>query len=148
MAKMTEITNLTADVKSFTREKEVDLVGIASVDSYEEALEEMRPRYYIPDAQAVICLALQVPKPIVKQVVNRTTPYPYARFGIDLINDELDTIANQLSRFLAQNQAFRLKEELGTKPRVYYLPGHGQDVGRSPYQSGLRKLTWPAESNE
>lgn len=35
----------------------------------------------------------------------------------------------KLSRFLAQNSAFRLKEELGTRPRVWYIPGHGQDYG-------------------
>jgi dimethyl sulfoxide reductase iron-sulfur subunit len=33
-----------------------------------------------------------------------------------------------LSDFLRDNDAFRLKEELGTKPRVYYIAGHGQHV--------------------
>lgn len=37
----------------------------------------------------------------------------------------------KLSRFLSQNNAFRLKEELGTRPRVWYIPGHGQDYGRN-----------------
>jgi len=36
----------------------------------------------------------------------------------------------KLSRFLDENNAYRFKEELGTKPRVWYLPGHGQDFGR------------------
>lgn len=31
-----------------------------------------------------------------------------------------------LSEFLRANDAFRLKEELGTQPRVYYIAGHGQ----------------------
>ena len=31
-----------------------------------------------------------------------------------------------LSDFLRTNDAFRLKEELGTQPRVYYIAGHGQ----------------------
>ncbi|MBI2935600.1 MAG: hypothetical protein HYY31_02140, partial [Chloroflexi bacterium] len=35
----------------------------------------------------------------------------------------------KLSDFLAERNAFRLKEELGTRPRVWYLPGHGQDYG-------------------
>ncbi len=34
------------------------------------------------------------------------------------------------SRFRNENHAFRLKEELGTKPRVWYIPGHGQEFGR------------------
>jgi molybdopterin-containing oxidoreductase family iron-sulfur binding subunit len=33
-----------------------------------------------------------------------------------------------LSKFLRDNDAFRFREELGTKPRVYYIAGHGQDL--------------------
>jgi len=39
----------------------------------------------------------------------------------------------KLSKFLAENQAYRLKEELGTQPSVYYIPGSGQNVGRDPF---------------
>jgi molybdopterin-containing oxidoreductase family iron-sulfur binding subunit len=35
----------------------------------------------------------------------------------------------KLSNFLAENNAFRLKEDLGTRPRVWYIPGHGQEYG-------------------
>jgi len=34
-----------------------------------------------------------------------------------------------LSEFLHVNDAVRYKEELGTNPRVYYIAGHGQDLG-------------------
>jgi dimethyl sulfoxide reductase iron-sulfur subunit len=34
-----------------------------------------------------------------------------------------------LSDFLRANDAMRYKEELGTNPRVYYIQGHGQDLG-------------------
>ena len=49
------------------------------------------------------------------------------------LNEDLATNGQeivQLSKFMSDNDAFRNKEELGTQPRVYYLPGHGQDVGR------------------
>lgn len=36
--------------------------------------------------------------------------------------------AIKISEFLHDNDAVRLKEELGTNPRVYYIPGHGQDL--------------------
>lgn len=36
----------------------------------------------------------------------------------------------KLSKFLADNNAYRYKEDLGTQPRVWYLPGHGQEFGR------------------
>jgi dimethyl sulfoxide reductase iron-sulfur subunit len=35
--------------------------------------------------------------------------------------------AVKISEFLEKNDAYRLKETLGTNPRVYYIPGHGQD---------------------
>ncbi|GAB4331350.1 MAG: hypothetical protein Kow0010_16690 [Dehalococcoidia bacterium] len=36
----------------------------------------------------------------------------------------------QFSRFIAENSAFRLREGLGTGPRVWYIPGYGQESGR------------------
>jgi Fe-S-cluster-containing hydrogenase components 1 len=35
--------------------------------------------------------------------------------------------AIKISQFLQDNDAVRLKEELGTNPRVYYVLGHGQN---------------------
>jgi dimethyl sulfoxide reductase iron-sulfur subunit len=34
----------------------------------------------------------------------------------------------RLDDYLKQNDAFRLKEKLNTSPRVWYVPGHGQDL--------------------
>ncbi|MBI4297768.1 MAG: 4Fe-4S dicluster domain-containing protein [Chloroflexi bacterium] len=70
----------------------------------------------------------------------------YGDLEEDIATDTKEVV--QFSRFLAENQAFRLKEELGTKPRVFYLPGYGQDVGRTPYQTGLRPVTWPWGSSQ
>lgn len=36
----------------------------------------------------------------------------------------------KLSYWLAETNAYRLLEELGTRPRVWYIPGHGQASGR------------------
>lgn len=102
MARMSDIRTLTQELKRFVDDKGADLFGIAPVSSYEGAEEQMHPRYYIEDAQAVIVLGLQVPKAIVQQVERRTTPYPYQRFARTLLNDELDTMANQVSRFLVR----------------------------------------------
>ncbi len=42
----------------------------------------------------------------------------------------------KLSNFLAGNSAYRLKEELGTRPRVWYIPGHGQEQGHGLDEHG------------
>ncbi len=47
------------------------------------------------------------------------------------------------SRLISDNNGYRLKEHLGTKPRVYYLPGHGEDVGREPHDEGRMPTEWP-----
>jgi len=47
------------------------------------------------------------------------------------------------SRMLSDNNSYRLKEDLGTQPRVYYMPGHGEDVGRNPEDEGRMPTEWP-----
>ena len=32
----------------------------------------------------------------------------------------------EMSRYLRENDAFRMKEEMNTSPRVWYITGHGQ----------------------
>ena len=49
----------------------------------------------------------------------------------------------KFSLFLSENSAYQLKADLGTKPRVYYIPGYGQAVGRSPYRPGRKPTAWP-----
>jgi dimethyl sulfoxide reductase iron-sulfur subunit len=49
----------------------------------------------------------------------------------------------QLSRFLAESTAYRLKEDLGTEPRVHYIPGHGELVGREAAKTGRKPTEWP-----
>jgi len=48
-----------------------------------------------------------------------------------------------MATFTADNNAFILKEELGTEPRVFYIPGHGEAVGRAPSASGRLPTVWP-----
>ena len=49
----------------------------------------------------------------------------------------------RLAKFAADNNAYRLKEELGTEPRVRYIPGHGELVGRPATRKGRLPTTWP-----
>jgi molybdopterin-containing oxidoreductase family membrane subunit len=49
----------------------------------------------------------------------------------------------KLSRLLSEDSTYRLKENLGTMPRVYYIPGHGELVGRDAYKTGRLPTQWP-----
>jgi molybdopterin-containing oxidoreductase family iron-sulfur binding subunit len=47
------------------------------------------------------------------------------------------------STFLSDHDGYRLKEHLGTEPRVFYVPGHGELVGRDPFTTGRMATEWP-----
>jgi molybdopterin-containing oxidoreductase family iron-sulfur binding subunit len=50
----------------------------------------------------------------------------------------------KLSSFLNENNAHRYKEELGTQPRVWYIPGHGQEFGmKAGDNRELIPTIWP-----
>ena len=62
------------------------------------------------------------------------------------LEEDVATNGNEvvkLSRLLSEDAAYRLKENLGTQPRVYYIPGHGELVGRDAYQTGRMPTEWP-----
>ena len=63
--------------------------------------------------------------------------------------DRIEDIASngkevvRLSHFLSENNAYHLKEELGTQPKVWYIPGHGEAVGRhSDDPTRLKPSVW------
>ena len=49
----------------------------------------------------------------------------------------------KLSRMLSEDAAYRLKEDLGTQPRVYYIAGHGELAGRDAFKTGRLPTQWP-----
>ncbi len=62
------------------------------------------------------------------------------------LEEDIATNGEQLvsiSRFLAENSAYQLKEHLGTKPRVWYIAGHGENAGRDPFAHGRMATEWP-----
>ena len=65
----------------------------------------------------------------------------YGDFEEDVASNGVEVV--ELSKFLAQNNAYRIKEELNTKPRVHYIPGHGEEVGRDPNTKGRLSTEWP-----
>ena len=49
-----------------------------------------------------------------------------ADFVSDVATNGRETVG--LSQYLREHDVYRLKEHLGTEPRVYYVAGHGQDL--------------------
>lgn len=47
-----------------------------------------------------------------------------------------------VNRLIADSHAYRLKEELGTEPRVHYIAGHGEQAERDPHKLGRLPTEW------
>lgn len=67
----------------------------------------------------------------------------YGDFEEDVATNGEEVVA--LSRFLSDNQAYNYKADLGTKPRVFYIAGHGEAVGRDAFTKGRLSTEWPWE---
>jgi len=65
----------------------------------------------------------------------------YGDLEEDVATNRVDVV--KLSRLLTENNTSRLKDQLGTEPRVYYIAGHGELVGRDPYHTGRLPTVWP-----
>ena len=70
----------------------------------------------------------------------------YGDLEEDLASNGEDVV--RVSEFLAENSAFRYKEELRTRPRVYYIDGHGELAGRKPTTHGLVPIKWDIEMKD
>jgi len=65
----------------------------------------------------------------------------YGDLEEDIATNGRDVIS--FTEFLSENNSFRQKEELGTKPRVHYIPGHGELIGRNKNKTGRMDTKWP-----
>ncbi len=55
----------------------------------------------------------------------------FGDYETDLASNGAEVV--RLSRLLQERHAYRLKEKLGTRPRAWYLPGHGEAfLGQTP----------------
>jgi epoxyqueuosine reductase QueG len=100
MSTITTAARLTQEVKEFARSKGADLVGIAPVERFAAAPEHHHPKFFMPQAKAVVVLALRINRAILRTVAKGKEHYSYCAFGFKFVNDELDMLAYHLSKFI------------------------------------------------
>lgn len=98
------------------------------------ALASYSPEYPVPHRQGTVekCM-LCAHRAKDGQLPACASACPMYAFYFGDLTEDLATNGKevvQLSRLVSENNGYRLKEELGTRPRVWYLPGHGQEYGR------------------
>lgn len=113
----------------------------------ESMLSDYDPEHQVPLRRGVTCkcdfcpdMARAGKLPYCAQACPSNAIY-YGDLEEDIATNGVELV--KLSKFLSDNQAYHQKENLGTKPRVFYIAGHGEAVGRSPDKPGRKPTTWP-----
>ncbi|MEM3047242.1 MAG: hypothetical protein QW057_09210, partial [Candidatus Bathyarchaeia archaeon] len=91
---------LTGLVKEFAKEKGADLVGVASVDRFTGAPDRTKPSFYLPDARAVVVLAMRMNDAIIDVLRRRRSSHSYFHFVINRGFQEVGHLAYEVSRFI------------------------------------------------
>lgn len=91
---------LTEAVKAFAKSEGADLVGIASISRYEGAPRKLTPQAHMPEARAVIVMAVHHPDASINYGGEPNSNFS-AAFQIGMI-PKLDTMALRVSRFVEE----------------------------------------------
>ncbi len=105
---------LTREIKKATLSMGADMVGIASIDRFENAPSETHPSTYLPSARAVISVAIKIPHGVCDVWGDYTqegkTISPYLFYGYGLINLETSRIVRTVAVKL---------EKMGYRTRIF-----------------------------
>lgn len=113
----------------------------------EAALAEYSPLYPVPAVKGTVIKCMFCAHMLKDgKLPLCVTGCPMKALYICDLNEDIASNGREvvkLSKFLDENDAYRYKEELGTQPRVWYLPGHGQNLGRKPDDTReMKPATW------
>ncbi len=127
------MSSLTDKVKSLAKDNRMDLVGVASIDRYEHAPEMVHPRAHLPEANAVIAMAIRYPDAM---FVNAGAGEAESIFSIE--NYQNKVIGKNL--YNAALRVTRLLEDAGYKTVPMMVSGRWR---LHPYKS--IKTEWCAD---
>ena len=73
-------------IKDFARAAGADLCGVANVERFEGAPEQMDPRYIFPDARSAIVIGRRIPRGVYRGIEEGTHWSNYTVFGYNRLN--------------------------------------------------------------
>jgi len=146
--------SITRSLKEHLTTLGADLVGIGSIERLRGAPENMQPARYLPDATALISIALHVNEAacdiIAQSIHSKELPasyHSYQTFTLTIINPQLDRLAYLGAKFLEERgyRAYPFPANLPhvLKPSAEY-PGGPGDVSHKhvAVACGLGRIGW------
>jgi len=73
-------------IKDFARAAGADLCGVANVERFEGAPEQMDPRYIFPDARSAVVIGRRIPRGVYRGIEEGTHWSNYTVFGYNRLN--------------------------------------------------------------
>jgi epoxyqueuosine reductase QueG len=145
---------LTRELKEYLRGLGADLVGVGSIDRFQGAPAIFAPQRYLPDASALISIALRVNEAacdlIARSVSSDEAPpsyHSYQMFTLSIVNPQLDQLAYLGAKFLEQRgyRAYPFPANMphDIKPSSEY-PGGPGDISHKhvAVACGLGRIGW------
>jgi len=77
---LTELAELTDNIKKFALKNGADLVGIADVNLLDDAPKRTHPKYYLPEARSVICIGVRINEGVINALRSKSSVYSYFHF--------------------------------------------------------------------
>ena len=146
--------SLTRELKDYLKGLGADLVGVGSIDRFRAAPEIFAPRRYLPDASALISIALcanEAACDLIARSVSRDEVPPsyhsYQMFTLSIVNPQLDQLAYLGAKFLERRgyRAYPFPANMPheIKPSSEY-PGGPGDISHKhvAVACGLGRIGW------
>ncbi len=151
---MKQSAKLAKEAEAFVRDQGADLVGFASIDRFRNAPDGYKPQDYMPDAAAVISIAIGLARGVCNIWGESTKPGktigPYMFFGGgSMIDLELGRIANITAKWLEQQNFDALPFPPAGEVSVYRWRGTRQGESLADFShkhaavaAGLGEIGW------
>ncbi len=146
--------SLTREFKDYLKDLGADLVGVGPIDRFRGAPEIFAPQRYLPDASALLSIALHVNEAacdlIARSVSRDEVPssyHSYQMFTLSIVNPQLDQLAYLGAKFLEQRgyRAYPFPANMPhkIKPSSEY-PGGPGDISHKhvAVACGLGRIGW------
>ena len=113
--------SLTEDLSAYAGNLELDFIGFCSIDRFEEAPEDRRPRVYLENARSIVSIGYRLNFAAIQNLPTSRSAYMLEH---DYANRHLDRASHKVARFL---------EERGFDA-IGFDPGAGfyHEAGKTP----------------
>jgi ferredoxin len=134
--KVNAVMLTSGEIKSIAREYGADLVGIGSIDRWDEAPQQYDPRSIMPNAKSVICIGFRVHRGSLRGIEEQTYYSGYTLIGFADINNHIAPMVQRRIANYIEDKGYettpvsRIGEMIGRESGTSALRADGSEKPR------------------